>query len=104
MHHERLVALAVFADILQPEALGQVEVELHGGELPQAADGVHQLDVDLRPVERGFAGNQLVRDAAPLQNILQRASANSHCSSLPMKVLRSLGSQVESSTWYCSKP
>jgi hypothetical protein len=31
VHHERLMALAVFADVLELEALGQGEVELHGG-------------------------------------------------------------------------
>src|ERR1039458_546359 len=30
VHHERLVPFAVFADVLQPEALGQGKVELHG--------------------------------------------------------------------------
>ena len=55
MDHQRLVAAAVFADVFQAEARGQIEIELHGGELPGAADGVDQLDVDLGTVERGFA-------------------------------------------------
>ena len=72
MHHQRLMALAVLADVLQAKALGQGEVELHGRELPQAADGVHQLDVDLGAVERSFAGNGFVLDVAALQSVLQR--------------------------------
>ena len=55
--HDGLVALAVFADVLELEALGQVEVELNGGELPQAAQHVDELDVDLGTVEGGFAGD-----------------------------------------------
>ena len=66
VHHQRLVRLAVFADILQPEAARQREIELHGGELPRAADGVHQLHVDLGPVERGFVGHHLGFDVQPL--------------------------------------
>ena len=59
MHHQRLMRLAVFGDVLQAEAARQREIELHGGKLPLAADGVHQLHVDLRSVERGFVGDHL---------------------------------------------
>src|SRR5450755_3380105 len=54
------------------EALGQGEVELHGGKLPEASDGVHQLDVDLGAVKRGFAGDGLVLDVATLERVLER--------------------------------
>ncbi len=73
VHHHRLVALPVLADVFQVEALRQVEVELNGRKLPQAADGVHQLDVNLGPVERGFAGDQLVLDAHALHAVVERA-------------------------------
>src|SRR4051812_21264106 len=53
MAHERLVLVSIFADILEAEAARQGEIELHGGELPLAADGVHQFHVDLRAVESG---------------------------------------------------
>src|SRR5271169_2888681 len=66
------MALTVFADVLELEALGQGEVELHGGELPEAADGVHKLDVDLGAVEGGFAGDDLVLDVAALERVLER--------------------------------
>ncbi len=49
--HDRLVALVVGADVLQPEALRQLEVELHRRHLPGAADGVAGLHRDLRAVE-----------------------------------------------------
>ena len=62
VHHDGLVHLAVFADVFELEARGEVEVELHGGELPQAAEDVDELDVDLGAVEGGFAGNGAVRD------------------------------------------
>ena len=63
VHHDRLMPLAVFADIFELEARGQVEVELHRRELPQAAEHIDELDVDLGAVERGFAGDGLVGDA-----------------------------------------
>jgi hypothetical protein len=40
MHHQRLMTIAVFADIFHAESPGQIEIELHGGQLPGAADGV----------------------------------------------------------------
>ena len=54
------MARAILADVFEVEAARQVEIELHGGELPGPADGVDQLHVDLRAVERGFAGNVFV--------------------------------------------
>ena len=67
VNHQRLVARAVFADVFEIEAPRQVEIELHGGELPGAADRVDQLHVDFRAVERGFAGNVFVRDVHALE-------------------------------------
>src|SRR5260221_13751489 len=40
MHHEGLVAGAIFADVFETEAGGEIEIELDGGELPGSADGV----------------------------------------------------------------
>ena len=53
----------------------QVEVELHGRELPQTADGVHQLDVNLRPIERGFAGHGLVLYIQALERVFERSGS-----------------------------
>jgi hypothetical protein len=52
--HHRPVRLVVGAVVGEVEALGQVEVHLHGAELPFAADDVADDEVDLRPVERGL--------------------------------------------------
>src|SRR6266436_3288654 len=71
VHHERLMLGAVFADVLQAEARGQVGIDLHGGELPGAADGVDELDVDLGAVKGTFALNRFVRDIEPLQGVGQ---------------------------------
>ena len=38
--HDGLVGRAVFADVLEVEAGGEVPVELHGAELPEAAEDV----------------------------------------------------------------
>ena len=72
MHHQRLMAGAIFADVFQFEAPRQIEIELHGGELPRAADRVDQLDVDFRAVECGFAGNVFVGDVHALQRVGER--------------------------------
>ena len=61
--HDGPVQLAVFALVFELESRGQVEVELHGGELPHAAEDVHELDVDLGAVEGGFAWDGAVRES-----------------------------------------
>src|SRR6266849_3477277 len=71
MNHERLVARAIFGDVFEAEAGRKIEIELHGGELPGAADGVDEFDVDLRTVKSAFALNRFVRDIEPLQGIGQ---------------------------------
>ncbi len=62
MHHHRLMPSAVLAHVFKLETRRQIEVELHGRKLPQAAQHVDELDIDLRPVERRFARNRLVRE------------------------------------------
>ena len=47
--------VVVLADVLQAEALRQIVVELHGAELPFAADAVAHDEVDLGAVERRLA-------------------------------------------------
>ena len=53
--HDRLVRLAVLADVLELEAVRVVEVHLDGRALPGAVQRVLDLDVDLRPVEDALA-------------------------------------------------
>src|SRR6202034_3135306 len=67
MDHDRLVPFAVFAYILKLEAGGQVEVELDRRELPEAAQHVDQLEVDLGTVEGAFTLDGMVGDVLTLQ-------------------------------------
>src|SRR5580658_4618923 len=63
---------AVFGNIFEAEARGQVEIKLDGGELPRAADGVDELDVDFGAVEGGFAGDGFVGDVELLHGFGKR--------------------------------
>src|SRR6266478_3309603 len=62
---------AVFGNVFEAEARGQIEIKLHGSELPGAADSVDELDVDLGAVKSAFALNRLVGDSEPLQGVGQ---------------------------------
>ena len=53
--------------------LRQSEIELHGGKLPQAADGIDQLHIDLGAVERRFIRNDGGVDAEAVAGLAQRA-------------------------------
>src|SRR5580692_1110384 len=63
---------AVFRDIFEAETRWQVEIELHGGELPGAANGVDELDVDFGTIERGFAGDGFIGDVELLHRLGER--------------------------------
>src|ERR1017187_4142087 len=73
VHHQRLVGLAVFGDVLQAEPAGQGEIELKGGKQPLSAESVHQLDVDRGPVEGGFVGDRFGGDLELIAGALQGA-------------------------------
>ena len=70
MHHQRLLARAVFSDILQTKSLRQVEIELNRAKLPRTADGVDQLHINLGAVESGLAGDDLVFNISALERVL----------------------------------
>ena len=72
--HDGLMTLAVFADVFELETRGEIEVELHGGELPEAAEDVDEFDVDFGAVEGGFAGDGFVGDAFRLEHGVERAN------------------------------
>ena len=55
VNHDRAMLLAVRAGVLELEALGQLHIELNGAALPGTADGVCQMEVELRAVERAVA-------------------------------------------------
>ncbi len=61
------MAEVVLAHVLHVEALRQREVHLHGGELPEAADGVVEVEVDLGPVERALPLRHLEGQPAALE-------------------------------------
>ena len=50
--HNRTVLLAVCAGVLKLETLRQLHIQLDGATLPGTADGVCQMEVQLRTVER----------------------------------------------------
>src|SRR5207237_2308822 len=56
MDYHRPVERVVLADVLQLEPLGRAIVELDGPELPEAADAVLHLEVQLGPVVSAVAG------------------------------------------------
>ena len=70
--HHRAVLGVVGADVLELEPLRHRVVDLHGAELPRAADRVRDLVLQLRTVERSLAGVDVVVEAVPLQRVLER--------------------------------
>ncbi len=69
--HHRPMSLVVVARVLHVEALGKREVALHGGELPEAADRVAEVEVHLRAVERALPLGDAVVEAALLERLRQ---------------------------------
>ena len=72
VHHQRLMLGAIFGDVFETETRGQVEIELDSGELPRAADGVDELDVDFGAVECGFASDSFIRNVELLHGFGKR--------------------------------
>src|SRR5262252_6789701 len=54
VYHDGTMLGVVRADVLQIEVLGLHVIELDRRALPLPADGVHDVEVDLRPVERAI--------------------------------------------------
>src|SRR5436853_2356532 len=71
--HDRSMRPVVLTRVLESEALGLLEIELDRGALPLSADGVVELDVDFRSVERPPALVDAVRGATVLERLLERA-------------------------------
>ncbi len=70
--HDRAPALPRLVDVLDVEALGQLQVDLDRRSLPLAADRVADLDIDLRRVERPTALVHPVLDLPALQCLSER--------------------------------
>ena len=73
MQHIGAVFGTILADIFRAQPVGQVGVHLKGATLPFAPDGVGQLEIELRPIERAFAGINLIGHAGALDRGLQHA-------------------------------
>src|SRR5207247_6699336 len=67
--HDRSMRPVVLTRVLESEALGLLEIELDRGALPLAADGVVELDVDFRSVERPPALVDAVCGATVLERL-----------------------------------
>src|SRR5689334_19743340 len=73
VNHDRTVLGVIGADVRQLEVLRLGVVELYGAELPRTADGIGDVEVELRTVERAVAGVDVIRQAMFLQRLLQSA-------------------------------
>ena len=73
MDHHRPVLSVVGAGVGELEALGHLEVELAGAALPGAAQGIGDVEVDLRPVEGALAGADVVVAPLALERLAQGA-------------------------------
>ncbi len=67
-HHGSL-PVPVLVNVLDPEPVGSLEVDLDRGELPVAADRVADIDVDLRPVEGAVALVDRVLEPGPVERL-----------------------------------
>jgi len=72
VQHIGAVLAAVFSDIFGIQPRRQVRVHLKGAALPLAPDGIGQLEVKLRPIERAFARIDLIGVAGFPDGIFQR--------------------------------
>ena len=70
--HDRPLGLPVAVDVLEPEAIRLLEVDLDGRHLPAPSERVLHVDVDLRSIERPVARVELEREAVGAEGILQR--------------------------------
>src|SRR5215203_125113 len=73
MNHRRPMRLVVGTGVLELESLWQVEIQLDRGTLPETADRVSELYVDLGSVERASTGVDLERDPFTFQRSQQHA-------------------------------
>ena len=72
VNHVGAMLLAIRTDVGHVEALWHVEVELDGRALPQTAQGIFDVDVNLGAVEDRFTFHPRVREPLPLQGLDQR--------------------------------
>ena len=73
MQHERAVPVAILPDIACPQPFRQVRVDLERAALPDPADRVGQIEIELRPVECAIAGFERVVPTHCLDRVLKCA-------------------------------
>ena len=83
VQHHRSAALVVRVDVLDVEALREIEVELHGGSLPRPPDRIDQLEVQLGSVKGAASLIHPVYDAPPLEHVLRTEIASFHSPGVP---------------------
>lgn len=67
VQHHGMLAAVVFGNEFGAQTDRQVEIELQGTTLPDAAQAIFQRELDLRPVEGTFARLQVVRQAGAVE-------------------------------------
>ncbi len=72
VQHDRTVPGVVGTDVLEVEALRELEVGLDRRQLPRPSDRVMDVDVDLRAVERGVAVLDGVVETVGVERLAQR--------------------------------
>src|SRR6266496_2701459 len=72
MDHDRAMWFVILADILELETLREIEIKLHGGQLPRPTDSIFNPNVYLWTIEDGFSFHTLVRNASLVQSSYQR--------------------------------
>ena len=73
VEHDRPLSQAVLVGVVEVKALGQGKVKLDGCALPLSAQGVLQLHIDLRPVERAVSLVDIIGDRPVVEDALQYA-------------------------------
>ena len=104
VQHDRPVAGVVGADVLEVEPLGVVEVGLDRRQLPRTSDRVAHVDVDLRPVERGVAVLDAVRQAVRVERLAERLGGVVPDLVAADVLVRILGRQVEREVVEAERP
>ena len=73
VYHDRAMLLAVFADISHIEAFRHEHIELDCTALPGTADGILDVEIELRTVEGAVAFVNLIRNISIFQYLAQGA-------------------------------
>ncbi len=67
MKHDRPVLLAILSDIVEIKSLWQLEIQLDRAALPRSADGILDMEVQLRSVKSTPRLSQVFREESFFQ-------------------------------------